>query len=113
MLPRLAYECAVGRGARVNMNGMIRSSIRTTCEESNYFFVLASTLAGTVSELCYKDCYGAFDVLRNIRFILALIAISMTACTSRKVDFEQVLAWLPADTESLLVANGPFWMSNF
>jgi hypothetical protein len=37
----------------------------------------------------------------------------MTACTSRKVDFEQVLAWLPADTESLLVANGPFWMSNF
>ena len=70
-------------------------------------------LAGTLSELCYKDCYGASEVLRNIRFILALIAISMTACTSRKVDFEQVLARLPADTESLLVANGPFWMSNF
>jgi hypothetical protein len=49
----------------------------------------------------------------NIRFILALIAISMTACTSRKIDFEHVLAWLPADTETLLVANGPFWMSNF
>src|SRR5215472_7436848 len=37
----------------------------------------------------------------------------MAACTSRKVDFEQALAWLPADTETLLVANGPFWMSNF
>ena len=52
-------------------------------------------------------------MLRNVRFILALIAITMTACTSRKADFEQVVAWLPADTESLLVANGPFWMSNF
>jgi len=59
----------------------------------------------------------------NIRFILALIAISMTACTLRKgdgssairgkIDLEQVLSWLPADTETLLVANGPFWMSNF
>ena len=48
-----------------------------------------------------------------IRFILALVSISMTACTSRKVDFEHVLAWLPSDTETLLVANGPFWMSNF
>jgi hypothetical protein len=49
----------------------------------------------------------------NIRFILALISISMTACASRKIGFEHVLAWLPADTETLLVANGPFWMSNF
>lgn len=60
----------------------------------------------------------------NIAFILALIAISITACTSRKmgepssairgnIDFEQVLTWLPADTETLLVAIGPFWMSNF
>ena len=49
----------------------------------------------------------------NIRFILALIVISMTACTSRKIDFEHVLAWLPTDTETLLVANVPFWMSNF
>jgi hypothetical protein len=30
-----------------------------------------------------------------------------------KVDFVHVLSWLPADTETLLVANGPFWMSNF
>jgi hypothetical protein len=49
----------------------------------------------------------------NISFILALITISMAACTSRKIDFEQVLNWLPADTETLLVANGPFWISNF
>jgi hypothetical protein len=49
----------------------------------------------------------------NIGFLLALISISMTACTSRKIDFEHVLAWLPADTETLLIARGPFWMSNF
>ena len=28
-------------------------------------------------------------------------------------DFPRVLSWLPADTETLLVANGPFWMSSF
>src|SRR6266436_3604879 len=28
-------------------------------------------------------------------------------------DFQRVLSWLPADTETLLVANGPFWMSSF
>jgi hypothetical protein len=52
-------------------------------------------------------------VLKKPLFVLTLVAIGMTACTSRKVDIEQVLAWLPADTETLLVANGPFWMSNF
>ena len=30
-----------------------------------------------------------------------------------KIDLEQLLTWLPVDTETLLVANGPFWMSNF
>jgi len=30
-----------------------------------------------------------------------------------EADFQRVLSWLPADTETLLVANGPFWMSNF
>jgi hypothetical protein len=30
-----------------------------------------------------------------------------------EIDLKRVLTWLPADTESLLVANGPFWMSNF
>jgi hypothetical protein len=49
----------------------------------------------------------------NILPIVALISIGMTACGSPKIDFERVLAWLPADTETLLVANGPFWMSNF
>ena len=28
-------------------------------------------------------------------------------------DVQRVLSWLPADTETLLVANGPFWMSSF
>jgi hypothetical protein len=28
-------------------------------------------------------------------------------------EFQHVLSWLPADTETLLVANGPFWMSDF
>ena len=30
-----------------------------------------------------------------------------------QIDLKRVLSWLPADTETLLVANGPFWMSNF
>lgn len=30
-----------------------------------------------------------------------------------QIDLNRVLSWLPADTETLLVANGPFWMSNF
>ncbi|MGB2901341.1 MAG: hypothetical protein WBB89_18950 [Candidatus Acidiferrum sp.] len=30
-----------------------------------------------------------------------------------EADFQRVLSWLPADTETLLVANGPFWMSTF
>src|ERR1700734_598408 len=30
-----------------------------------------------------------------------------------QIDFKRVLSWLPADTETLLVANGPIWMSNF
>lgn len=29
------------------------------------------------------------------------------------ITLNQVLSWLPLDTESVLVANGPFWMSNF
>ena len=49
----------------------------------------------------------------NIFFVLTLVSISLAACTSQKIGFEHVLAWLPADTETLFVANGPFWMSNF
>jgi hypothetical protein len=34
--------------------------------------------------------------------------------TSRgQIDLEKVLSWFPADTETLQVANGPLWMSNF
>lgn len=29
------------------------------------------------------------------------------------IDLNQVLSWFPADTETFLVANGPFWLSNF
>jgi len=60
----------------------------------------------------------------SVRFILALIAITMTACTSRNMndgssagraetDFDRMLTWFPTDTETLLVANGPFVMSDF
>jgi hypothetical protein len=28
-------------------------------------------------------------------------------------DIDAVLSWLPTDTETITVANGPFWMSNF
>jgi hypothetical protein len=62
--------------------------------------------------------------LRNVLLIWFLAVACCTACTSQKarsdsnlirgtIDVQRVLAWLPADTETLLVANGPFWMSNF
>ena len=46
---------------------------------------------------------GVSDLFRkylNVWFILALTTISIAACTSRKIDFDQVLNWLPADTET-------------
>ncbi len=33
--------------------------------------------------------------------------------SSSSIAIQNVLTWLPADTETLIVANGPFWMSNF
>jgi hypothetical protein len=59
-----------------------------------------------------------------IRLISCLTVIIITGCTSQKtgtsssairgtIDLERALSWLPADTETLLVANGTFWMSNF
>jgi hypothetical protein len=30
-----------------------------------------------------------------------------------RIDLNQLLSWLPADTESVQVANGLSWMSNF
>jgi hypothetical protein len=67
------------------------------------------------------------DPMKNttkICSILWLVLIIMTGCTGRKIstasgtirgqiDLERVLSWLPADTETLQVAKGPFWMSNF
>jgi hypothetical protein len=60
----------------------------------------------------------------NIRMILCFSIIIATSCTGQKtgtgssairgqLDLNTVLSWLPADTETLQVANGPFWISNF
>ncbi len=58
-------------------------------------------------------------------FSAVLVTVSIAARTSRNIgdgasttpgktiDIQQVLTWLPTDTEALLVANGPFLMSNF
>jgi len=57
-------------------------------------------------------------------FALCVAAACGTACNSHKganwlkaskssVDIARVLSWLPADTETITVAIGPFWMSNF
>jgi hypothetical protein len=63
---------------------------------------------------------GIFIVPRNLRsigLISCVAIISSIGCTGQKTggrpDLERVLSWLPSDTETLLVANGPFWMSNF
>jgi len=64
---------------------------------------------------------------KNIRRILCVAAIimsGMSGCTTRQtspssgtirgsLDLERVLSWLPPDTETLQVANGPLWVSNF
>ncbi|SRR6266480_61294 len=66
-------------------------------------------------------------MLRKPRCILLLWCLAVifsTGCTDKKtrigssairggIDLKRVLSWLPADTESLLVANGPFWISTF
>ncbi len=50
------------------------------------------------------------------------LLILCSACSARntdttpirgKIDLNVVLSWLPDDTETLLVANRPFWMSTF
>jgi hypothetical protein len=66
------------------------------------------------------------DTPKNAAGILAisfLLAVFIAGCLQRKkttagqirgsMDLDRVLFWLPPDTETLLVANGPFWMSNF
>lgn len=60
----------------------------------------------------------------NSRCILCFAAFVVMGCTSQtknpgletirnQKDLERVLSWLPTDTETLQVANGPLWMSNF
>jgi hypothetical protein len=60
----------------------------------------------------------------NLRWILWLAVVIVTGCNRHEketelkairgpIDLERVLSWLPADTETLQVANGPFWMSSF
>jgi hypothetical protein len=50
------------------------------------------------------------------------LLVLCSACSARntdttpirgKIDLNVVLSWLPDDTETLLVANRPFWMSTF
>jgi len=61
---------------------------------------------------------------RNLRSILCFVVIIIVGCTDRnanrglapirgRIDLEKVLSWFPTDTETLQVANGPLWMSNF
>jgi hypothetical protein len=40
-------------------------------------------------------------------------AIRSSEATQRQIDLERVLSWLPADTETLQVADGPFRMANY
>jgi hypothetical protein len=60
----------------------------------------------------------------NIRWILCVAVAIVVGCTGQKpgagpteirgrIDPRTLFSWLPADTETLQVANGPFWMSNF
>jgi hypothetical protein len=66
---------------------------------------------------------GKLGRIVNIRLILWILVIGLmesavqTASASPTVvrgpiEIEQALSWLPADTETLLVANGPFWISS-
>jgi len=67
---------------------------------------------------------GSMRNATNFRCILCFAVIIMMGCTDRntnpglktsrgQIDLEKVLSWFPADTETLQVANGPLWMSNF
>jgi hypothetical protein len=70
-----------------------------------------------------KQIPGMLNKPRIILLVLSLPALFFsTGCTGQKtesgtirgrIDLKQLLSWLPADTETLLVANGPFWMSSF
>ncbi len=63
-------------------------------------------------------------VAMKTRWILLFAVVIVAGCTGQKtaggssaiggqIDLKRVLSWLPPDTETLQVANGPFWMSNF
>jgi hypothetical protein len=60
----------------------------------------------------------------NFRWLLCFALIFVMESTGQKtdagslairhnIDLNAVLSWFPVDTETLEVANGPFWMSNF
>jgi hypothetical protein len=62
---------------------------------------------------------------RYANLLLTLCLISWhSGCNNQKaavtsapirggIDINTVLSWIPSDTETLLAANGPIWMSNF
>jgi hypothetical protein len=62
--------------------------------------------------------------VKNVGRIFCFTVIIAMGCTGRnanpglelargQIDLERVLSWFPVDTETLQVANGPIWMSNF
>lgn len=48
-----------------------------------------------------------------LSFAFACRADSSFLAPADADGIDAVLSWLPADTETITVANGPFWMSNF
>jgi hypothetical protein len=48
-----------------------------------------------------------------ISLALAGRADSKASVFENPNNLDEALSWLPADTETITVANGPFWMSNF
>ena len=48
-----------------------------------------------------------------ISLSLASHADMKAAASENPNTIDEVLSWLPADTETVTVANGPFWMSDF
>ena len=63
--------------------------------------------------------------IKNKRLVfLGIVLLWNTTCIGQQaanalkplrpaVDIQQMLSWFPADTETIIVANGPFGMSNF
>ncbi|HYK88879.1 MAG TPA: hypothetical protein VE398_08920 [Acidobacteriota bacterium] len=51
--------------------------------------------------------------INRLACLFGVLALTAGCQSSAPIDITKVLTWLPSDTETLIVANGPFWMSNF